>query len=229
MTDGRRFMNDVVKPWDDLNTLLAQRFALDPDLSAVTTAAHALAVALKHQEDVVARAQHRSVKAVRRSIDAASIENRLMSDVADCWKHGSLGRPERNNSLNVEAVFEHAPTRGFRFLRNVISIQHNNLGEHDFINASLSAIRYWITTYGLRTSWTGTIAEGPLEFYPTAFLLYDPRYSISMISTRVTFMTRTDSNTLVPTAPPRVRVEIFDPSSAPSQTDPESSPSPYRH
>jgi hypothetical protein len=48
-----RFLNDVVKPWDELNALLAKRLALQPDLSDVTRLAGSLAVAIRHQVDTV--------------------------------------------------------------------------------------------------------------------------------------------------------------------------------
>lgn len=45
-----RLINDVVKPWEELNALLVQRFAFQPDLSDVTHLASALAVSIKHEE-----------------------------------------------------------------------------------------------------------------------------------------------------------------------------------
>jgi len=49
---AHRFLNDIVKPWDELNKLLGERLALQPDLSDVTRLAGALAVAIRHQVDV---------------------------------------------------------------------------------------------------------------------------------------------------------------------------------
>ena len=198
----QRFINDVVKPWDELNALLSDRYAFQPDLSDVTRLAGALAVSIKHQADLAGYAD-------RSSIDAASIDNRLMSDVGDFWKHGPLRDPGRNNSLSVSAMFEYAPGRGFRFLRNGLFIQHATLGEHDFMHTSLAAIRYWLGTHGVSLSWSGAVAEGPAEFHPTAFLHYDPRYCISMSSTRFRFFARLGGGDLVPTDPPEARIEIY--------------------
>jgi len=198
----QRFVNDVVKPWDGLNALLSQRYAFQPDLSDVTRLAGALAVAIKHQADLAGSAD-------RSAIDAASLENRLMSDVGDFWKHGPLRDPGRNNSLSVSAMFEYDPGRGFRFLRNGLFIQHATLSEHDFMHTSLAAIRYWITTEGIGLSWSGAVAECPAEFHPTAFLHYDPKYCLSMSSTRFRFFARSGGGDLVPTDPPEVRIEIY--------------------
>lgn len=95
-----RLINDIVKPWEELNVLLVQRFAFQPDLSDVTRLASALAVSIKHQADL--RGISRSV------IDSASNENRIMSDVADAVKHGQLRDPSRNNRLDVVSWFEYS-------------------------------------------------------------------------------------------------------------------------
>ena len=198
----QRFVNDVVKPWDELNALLSQRYAFQPDLSDVTRLAGTLAVAIKHQADLAGYAD-------RAAIDAASLANKLMSDVGDFWKHGPLRDPGRNNSLSVSAMFEYDPARGFRFLRNGLFIQHATLGKHDFMHTSLAAIQYWLATQRISLSWSAALAEGPAEFHPTAFLHYDPKYCISMSSTRFQFLARSQDGDLVPTDPPEVRVEIY--------------------
>jgi hypothetical protein len=198
----QRFLNDVVKPWDELNTLLSQRYAFQPDLSDVTRLAGALAVAIKHQADLAGYTD-------RSAIDAASLDNKLMSDVGDFWKHGPLHDSGRNNSLSVSAMFEHDPGRGFRFLRNGLFIQHATLGERDFMSTSLAAISYWLTAQRIGLSWSGTVAESPAEFHPTAFLHYDPKYCISTSSTRFRFFARSRGGDLVPNDPPNVRVEIY--------------------
>lgn len=186
----QRLINDVVKPWDEFNALLSNQYAFQPDLSDVTRLAGALAVSIKHQADLAGYAD-------RSLIDAASIDNRLMHD------------PGRNNSLSVIAMFECAPGRGFRFLRNGLFIQHATLGEREFMHTSLAAIRYWLATHGVSLSWSGAVAEGPAEFHPTAFLRYDARYCISMSNTRFRFFTRSEGGDLVPTDLPEARIEIY--------------------
>jgi len=197
-----RFVNDVVKPWDELNALLSQRYAFQPDLSDVTRLAGALAVSIKHQADLAGYTD-------RSAIDAASLDNKLMSDVGDFWKHGPLRDSDRNNSLFVCAMFEYGPGRGFRFLRNGLFIEHTSLGEHDFMHTSRAAIGYWLTTERISLSWSGVVTEGPAEFHPTAFLQYDPKYCISMSSTRVRFFARSGDGDLVSTDPPEVRIEVY--------------------
>ena len=198
----QRFVNDVVKPWDELNALLSQRYAFQPDLSDVTRLAGTLAVAIKHQADLAGYTD-------RSAIDAVSFDNKLMSDVGDFWKHGPLRDSRRNNSLSVSAMFEYDPGRGFRFIRNGLFIQHATLGEHDFMHASLAAVRYWLTTQHIALSWSGAVAEGPVKFHPNARLQYDPKYCILMSSTRVRFFARSGGGGLAPSDPPEARIEIY--------------------
>lgn len=198
----QRFVNDAAKPWDELNALLSQRYAFEPELSDVTRLAGALAVAIKHQADLAGYTD-------RSPVDAASLENKLMSDVGDFWKHGPLNNSSRNNSLSVIAMFEYGPGRGFRFLRNGLFIEHASLGEHDFMHTSSAAIRYWLTTKYTGLNWSGVVTEAPAEFHPTAFLRYDPRHCISMSKTRFRFFVRSEAGDLVPTDPPEVRVEVY--------------------
>ena len=58
----QRFVNDVVKPWDELNVLLSQRYAFQPDLSDVTRLAGTLAVAIKHQADLAGYADRSATR-----------------------------------------------------------------------------------------------------------------------------------------------------------------------
>jgi hypothetical protein len=44
-------INDAVKPWDELNHLLAQPFAYRPDLSDITRLANSIAVVIKHMAE----------------------------------------------------------------------------------------------------------------------------------------------------------------------------------
>lgn len=137
-----RLINNVIKPWEELNALLAERFAFQPDLSDVTRLASALAVSIKHQAD------QRGVS--QSAVDSVSFENRLMSDVADAAKHGQLRDSARNNKLYVASCFEYAGTRGFRFIRNTVTIAHATSGEHDFMVTALSALAIGWVTWGFR-------------------------------------------------------------------------------
>ena len=69
------FLTNIVKPWSELNSLLSQRLAFQPEISDITRLAGLLSVSIKHQTEVAGFS--------RTVVDAESFENRLISDVAD--------------------------------------------------------------------------------------------------------------------------------------------------
>jgi hypothetical protein len=196
-----RFLNDIIKPWDELNHLLAQRYAFQPEVSNVTRLAGGLAVAIRHQVDFAGWTNNNA--------NMASFEHRLITDAADFWKHGNLTKIERNNELTTSALFEYSPDKGFCFLRNGLFIEHATLGEHDFMETTFGAINFWIKTRGLSIIWSGQVETAEPKFHQTAFLKFDSRYCISMSSIRTRFFVRNEAGTLVPTEPPEIRIEVF--------------------
>lgn len=197
-----QLINDAIKPWDELNALLIERFALQPDLSDVTRLASALAVSIKHQADLRGEC--------RNTVDNASFENRLMSDVADAAKHGQLRNPARNNKLYVESCFEYGVGRGFRFIRNSVTIKHAGTGEHDFMVTSLAALQYWMNHVGISLNRELAISEGSAEFFPSAYLYYNPRYCTNMAQTRLKFFEKLPDGIYRPVDPPEIRFEVFE-------------------
>ena len=195
-----RLINDVVKPWEELNALLVQRFAFQPDLSDVTRLASALAVSIKHQADL--RGMERS------SVDSASDANRLMSDVADAAKHGQLRDSSRNNTLHVASCFEYGAGRGFRFVRNSVSIAHVTSGEVDFMATALAASQYWMDTLGFTLNRKLAVTEAADEFFPTAYLYFNPKYCFNMKQTQLKFFEKRNGN-YSPVDPPQVMFEVF--------------------
>lgn len=196
-----RFLNDITKPWDELNVLLAERLALQPDLSDVTRLAGALAVAIRHQVDAMGMKD-----AV---VNAESIEHRIISDTADFWKHGSLRDTTRNNSFSTEAFFEYKPESGFSFIRNALIIDHASFGQHDFLHTSLAAIKYWIRKSGISTTWQGSIQENTTDFHPAAILKFDPSKCISMDQVRVGFFSKGKDGVWTKIDPPEVKFEVY--------------------
>ena len=87
----QRFVNDVVKAWDELNALLSQRYAFQPDVSDVTRLAGALAVAVKHQADLAGHTD-------RSAIDAASLDNKP-SSMCRSVNMTSSTRPVRRSGI----------------------------------------------------------------------------------------------------------------------------------
>ncbi len=195
-----RFLNDVVKPWDELNVLLTERLALQPDLSDITRLAGSLAVAIRHQIDAA------GISDIQANVE--SNDHRIISDTADFWKHGPLRKPERNNKLSTESFFEYAPGKGFSFIRNALFIEHSTIGKHDFLVTSLAAIEYWIRKRKISTNWSGSVRENTPEFHPVAFLHFDPKRCISMNQTRLGFFSKRIDGLWERADPPEVRFEV---------------------
>jgi hypothetical protein len=199
-----QFINDVVKPWDELNRLLARPFAYQPEVSDVTRFANALAVAIKHT------AEH--VEVGRRATDKASIGNRLMSDVADGWKHGGtkLDEPARYNSIRVVSRFEFNDACQMRFLRNRIVIEHAAIGTTDFMASARESIRYWLSLMELQINWSGALLEGPNVFGPHAVLYYDERQQLGMDSTQFETVKRAPDDSVYLADCPNISFVLLD-------------------
>lgn len=197
-----QFLTNIVKPWDELNVLLAQRLAFQPEISDVTRLAGALAVAIKHQPE--------AVKVDPKLVLGESPENRIMSDVGDAWKHGTLDIPARRNRLTVGAQFECNSENKYRFVRNVVTVHHASQGDLDFITTSGAAIAYWIGKLNLGINWQPKVAEGPAEFHDEAFLFFDPKYQISMSATNLRVVRRGVDGVLVPYDPSEVRFAVYE-------------------
>lgn len=196
-----RFLNDVIKPWDELNALLTKRLALQPDLSDVTRLAGSLAVAIRHQVDAIG---------LKDSVaNAECFEHKVISDTADFWKHGSLRDPGRNSRFSTEALFEYENGKGFSFLRNALFVEHTSLGKHDFLQTSLIAIYYWINRQGFNVTWQGSVHENPTDFYEEAFLNYESEKCISVSQVRLGFFSRKTNGSLERTDPPVVRFAVY--------------------
>lgn len=196
-----RFLNDVAKPWDELNSLLVERLALQPDVSDVTRLAGSLAVSIRHQVDAAG---------LKDSVaNAESLEHRIIADAADYWKHGSLRNPGRNSTLSTEALFEYKTGEGFSFIRNALFVEHATIGKHDFLITALAAIQFWIRRRPIATTWHGVLKEHPQAFYPTAHLTFDPKRCISMKQTRLRFFSKQPDGSLIPVDPPEVQFAVY--------------------
>jgi hypothetical protein len=203
-----KFLNDIAKPWAELNALLVGRYAFQPDLSSVTTQVSAISTAIKHPVDILALERGIKTKKLQLEVDKESDAARLMSDVSDVSKHVVLRDTARQNCVFVTAMFEVNLEGNFRFLRNGVFVEHASLGRHDFMGASLSAIEYWCKKRKLNVSWSGAVREASAEFSPTAFLHFDPKYCINMDSTRIMCFRRDDAGSLQPFDSEEVRFEV---------------------
>ncbi|MCB2426675.1 hypothetical protein [Methylophaga pinxianii] len=197
-----RFINDILKPWDMLNSLLVQQYAFQPDLSDITRLTGNIAVSIRHQIDFA----HLNDKQANNLSQA----HQIISDAGDYWKHGSLRKQERNCPIRVAAAFEYAENGTFRFIRNIATLAHSSLGEHDFLTTSAEAARFWMSQHGFNVEWKGLPNSAPPIFEQSARLKFDPRYCINMSNTQIRFFKKISDGKLIPFDPPQVRFEVYE-------------------
>lgn len=202
MTREDDFVVNVMTPWLELNAFLVRPLAFDPKLSMVARQSHAIATSLKHQVDIYAHEQaerekldRAPVKTVQREVDSECIPARLMSDIADRSKHVLLNDPGRMSTTSACSGFE-VKGREFRFLRNIVLIEHATLGEFDFMQISLDAISYWIGRRGLKIAMEINLLEADPVFQESALLFFDQQYCHRVEATRVRMFRRDEQGAL---------------------------------
>lgn len=198
----QRFINDTVKPWDELNSLLRENFAFQPDLSDITRLAGGIAVSIRHQVDFSSLDDKQA--------NESCTAHRIIADAGDYWKHGNLRKEERNSPITVSAAFEFSELLGFRFVRNMICVEHKSLGAHDFMETSATAIKFWLNQHNININWQGVVLESESHFEPTARLGFNPKYCTSMSSVRLRFLKNNSDSTYTPVDPPEVKFEVYD-------------------
>ena len=155
--DSLRFVSELVKPWEMLNTELGGAYSINPEINDFVTRANSLAVSIKHFPE-----SSKQVKPEALIPESRSYE--IMSDLADSSKHGELRRPARKCTVRVASMFERNKDAKVRFLRNVITISHNAYGRIDFMQCSLESALFISQKLGLNTSWTPKIRSNAGPF-----------------------------------------------------------------
>jgi hypothetical protein len=204
-----QFANEVLKPWDELNSLTAQPYALDPQISDATRLAVALANAINHTGDRMAVDQNIDQKTFKNRLKQKSKEYRLVCDVSDMAKHSKLSLANRENEIYITSMFEWSAVQGFRFIRNSIRIKHVGDGEFDFLEASLAAISFIRTEFQFTIQWNRRISESSEPFRPQAALHHDSRFCIQMKAVQLQFLSRSGPNSYTPCDPPLVEFIVL--------------------
>lgn len=196
-----QFINDILKPWDELNDLLAKPYAYEPGISDIIRMAGNLAIALKHQCDLE--------KKNRKQIDQLSSANKIMSDVADMIKHRELRDKSRENELYAVASFECFEDK-FKFLRTIIYVEYPDGKKFDFIIETAKAIKFWINESNLNISKPLNIKLCAEDFQKNAILYYNPLKCIHMKSTRIQTYRKNSNGDLELFDPKNVRLALYE-------------------
>lgn len=171
---NKRFVNDLLKPWVDLNKLLLVSYAVQPGLSEITRAAGSIAVALRHVNEQL------DDKTSNKELDALCPLISVMRDAGDFYKHGRLDKASRNCPIVVKSAFEIDTVGGFRFLRNIVYLQHATYGDMDFMQVSRDVIKFWVDYKKIDVVWDVVVGVNNGSFLPKAFLTFDQRYCANM-------------------------------------------------
>lgn len=196
-----KFVNDILKPWDELNELLSQPYCVEPGLSTFTKMATDIATSISHF------AENSGIE-TREKVGQSCLSNQIMIDISDMSKHGKLRKTDRENKINVSSVFEYIEPSKFKFLRNKINIEHNKYGKYDFMETSLNAILYWTTKLGIDIK-RELIIKSNVESNK-ATLIFNPNFCIHAEKSTYNFKKKNSSGELVDFDPPRFYVEILD-------------------
>jgi hypothetical protein len=196
-----KFINDILKPWDELNELLSLPYCVEPSLSTITKMATDIAISISHF------AENSEIKK-REQVGKECLNNQLMIDMADMAKHSKLRKPERENKINVASLFEYIEPSKFKFFRNKIIIEHNTYGKSDFMETSLKAIFYWAPLLNLDVKRKLIIKDNNVS--EKATLIFNPKYCVHAEKATYNFLKKNEFGVLVDFDPPRFYIEIID-------------------
>jgi hypothetical protein len=153
------FLNDIIKPWEELNKELSRHCSVSPQYSSLSNKAHSLAISLKHISE--SNGGPKSDK-----LNKLSENYYIISDLADTKKHGERNDPKRTCTITSASRYE----RKFdevvllRFLRNTITIKHENLGKRDFMECSKDCALFLSEHLKIEHTWTPKVYDNNAEF-----------------------------------------------------------------
>lgn len=194
-----QFLNETVMPWDQLSIKLAKPISVDPQTSTLVADAGAVLTALRHAPERFKWTQ--KGEALNAAVKAQFPMHELIMNASDSWKHGALKDPQRQTQFSVKSQFLFDQHRGFRFLRNIVHMQHATLGPFDFLIAARSAIRFWLQRQGINISWPGKIFEGAEIYREQAILVTSPGIQVQQRGVNLSFVMRDANGNLAPTDP----------------------------
>lgn len=199
MEREEQFYADVIHPWMKLDQFLTEPIAIQSDRSSVLSDACRLAVAIKHQVDLLAgESGIKKVSDLQKQVNEESTDARLISDIADHYKHGKLSNHARESSRCVRALFEGNDNGQFCFLRNEVHISHATLGEFDFMEASLEAAKYWIAKRSIRIGLGLKVQISNSTFSNVATLHSKAGHSLKADKINLITLRRNADNSLTP-------------------------------
>lgn len=189
--EASKFINNILQPWDRLNELLIQPHALDPDVSSPKGAAENIATEIRHLPETFPLTN-------KKESDFPNSYT-ILKDVSDYKKHGEkLKKSDRKAFLSVGSAFEYKDPEKFRFMRNIITINHPSLGRFDFLEISSIIIKYWMAQKTFSIKWRGAIKEASHKWKNVTELKYDPEHCPKMVKTQLHIFSKDVTGNLIP-------------------------------
>lgn len=192
-----KFLTNILKPWDELNELLSQPFAVQPDISDLTRQVESIAVSLSHYREQEGGSRKRTS---------------LMNDIADTAKHGSLRDQNRITLCAVSSCFLCDENDRFLFLRNIpfITYKTNQNQTFDFMSESLAEIKDIMASDGINVGRNIDISQSVnAEYEGVIRLKFDTKYCLHMDSASLRTFKENSDGELVSYAPKEVRFELY--------------------
>ncbi len=195
-----KFVNDIIRPWENLNQLLVIQNSIDHSLSEIITTAEDLSIKLSHFPEAVGQSSLRTNK--------SSIAFNIVVDIADASKHDKLSDVNRNNNLTISSIFEGNEEGLFRFIRNKINIDHSRYGKSDFLEVFKKAVNFIITKLQLGLFWDPDILDAPNLFTDKVFLSIHYQHQVTWTGLKIEFVKKNEHGELVHFDPPEWLFEL---------------------
>jgi hypothetical protein len=196
------FINNLVKPWNTLHSLLLQPYSLDPQYSDPVISCRSLAISTTHQWD--ADKNERGSGVDDDEIIAKSPAAMRIKDLCNTIKHinRSRGHSAKINGISAQVILD--KENKFCFLRNQITYHHENGGEFDLLDDIQKAIYYWAERRGIDISmlpnWHGNeIRITPAPPSEAITLFYDPHVCLHQKSQGIKLFKVAENGELIPT------------------------------
>ena len=207
------FINNIVKPWDELYSLLLQPYSLDPKFSDPVISARSLAISTAHQFDADKNERGKGIS--DHELKAVSPASMRIKDLCNTLKHinRTRGHSAKINGISAQVILD--SNNKFCFLRNQITYHHEDGGEFDLLDDIKKAIYFWAERREIEISilpnWHG--GEIKVNAAPPAdaiTLFYDPNICLHQKSQGLKLFKIADNGELIPTDHDNIIFQVID-------------------
>ncbi|MCP4551325.1 MAG: hypothetical protein GY834_04650 [Bacteroidetes bacterium] len=175
------FINNLVKPWDELHLFLLQPYSLDPQFSDPVVNARSLAVATAHQFDIDKNENGEGIS--DKKLKKISPESMRIKDLCNTIKHikRTKGYSAKITGVSAQVIVD--GNNKFCFLKNQIIYHHGESGEFDLLEDLRKAILFWSNRREIDISMLANWTNQEIKIFAsppddTITLFHDPKVCI---------------------------------------------------